>query len=126
MKKGVHCLIILLVLVFAGCQGKGDADLTKAPSGPGAVVVGMTKADVQEAMLDEVRKLQMVGRVKNPYAMEFRKGSDGQIFEVMLYYTGLKAGDNQVSDDELVPIVLLDSRVVGWGWEFLDQVNGDQ
>jgi len=126
MKKGVRCLIILLILIFAGCQGKDEGDLTKAPPGPGGVTIGMTKAEVQEAMLEEVRKLQMVGRVKNPYAMEFRKGSDGQIFEVMLYYTGLKVGDNQVSDDELVPVILEDGKVVGWGWGYLNQVVSNQ
>jgi hypothetical protein len=126
MLRGVPCLILVLVLFIPGCQGEKKSDLEREMPGPGGITVGMTKTEVQSAMLDEVRKLQMVGRVKNPYSTELREGVEGRIYEVMLYYSGLKQGDNQVSDDELMPIVLLEGKVVGWGWEFLDQVNGDQ
>jgi len=126
MLRDVPCLILVLVLFFTGCQGEKESNLEREMPGPGGITVGMTKTEVQSAMLDEVRKLQMVGRVKNPYSTELREGVEGRIYEVMLYYSGLTQGDNRVSDDELMPIVLLEGKVVGWGWEFLDEVTGNQ
>ena len=126
MNKGVQCLILVLALVVTGCQEGKENFPDEGTRGSGGVAVGMTRSDVQAAMLDEVRKLQMVGQVKNPYSTEVRQGAEGQVYEVMFYYKGLEKGDNQVSDDELMPIVLLDGKVVGWGWEFLGEVTSIQ
>lgn len=126
MLKNIPWLIPIIILVFLRCGDKSDRDLAPVSTGPGGVTVGMTRSEVQEIMLGEVQKLQMVGQVKNPYATEFRRGQEGQVYEVMFYYAELKTGDNQVSDDELMPVVLLDGKVVGWGWGFLNQVTSNQ
>ncbi|MCC6758746.1 MAG: hypothetical protein IT395_03870 [Candidatus Omnitrophica bacterium] len=42
-------------------------------------------------------------------------------YAVDYYLVGIKAADEKVSDDELVPVVFLNDRVVGMGWDFLDQ-----
>ena len=35
----------------------------------------------------------------------------------MLYYhTDLKTPDGAVTDDELTPVVLIEDKVIGWGW----------
>ena len=75
-------------------------------------------------MLDEVQQLQMSGRVTNPYATRFIKNVSGESLEVMYYYTGMKKGDDIVTEDELVPIILKDDSVVGWGWKMLEDMVG--
>ncbi|UCF30402.1 MAG: DUF3192 domain-containing protein [bacterium] len=110
-------LTLLLLVLLTGCRHE-DQQAGRA-LGPGGVTRGMTRVQVQEAMLDEVRRLQMVGRVRNPYSTELYRTPQGTIYEVMFYYTGLEAGDNRISDDELVPIILRDGVVEGWGWDEL-------
>ena len=47
-------------------------------------------------------------------------GKDGKTYEVLYYYTDLKAHDDKITNDELTPVVLQDGNV-GWGYPFLDQ-----
>lgn len=42
-------------------------------------------------------------------------------YTVDYYLVGIKAADEKVSDDELVPVVFFNDRVVGMGWDFLNQ-----
>ena len=42
-------------------------------------------------------------------------------YTVDYYLVGIQAADEKVSDDELAPVVFLNDRVVGMGWDFLDQ-----
>ena len=75
-------------------------------------------------MLDEVQLLQMSGKVTNPYSTRYVVDIDGESLEIMYYYTGMKKGDNQVSKEELVPIMLKENAVIGWGWETLEEMVG--
>lgn len=59
--------------------------------------------------------------INNPYRVETLKGKDGQIHEVLFYYTDIKKHDGAITNDELTPIVLLDDKVVAWGWGFLNE-----
>ena len=117
-------LLFLVSLMMPGCSSDwtdpGEGTLT----GPGDVRVGMTRQEVVQAMLEEVQLLQMSGRVTNPYSTRFLKNRDGESLEVMYYYTGMKKGDDLVTEDELVPIILKDDAVVGWGWETLSAMTG--
>ena len=84
----------------------------------------MTRSEVIQIMLEEVQLLQMTGRVTNPYSTQFLENSDGKPLEVMYYYTGMKRGDDLITVDELVPIILMEDAVVGWGWETLEAMTG--
>ena len=42
----------------------------------------------------------------------------------MYYYMGMKKGDNLVTENELVPVILKDNAVAGWGWETLEEMTG--
>ena len=137
MRKIILFIAIVTAVHAAGCRQDQGAltpvpdrqetgALTPEGEGPGGIRVGMTRAQVMEAMLDEVRKLQMSGQVTNPYSTEIRQGTDGVMYEVMFYYTGLERGDNMVSDEELIPVVLTDGQVVGWGWGYLGEVIGNR
>ena len=95
-------------------------------TGPGGVRVGMTRQEVVQAMLDEVQLLQMSGRVTNPYATRFVKNPDGESLEVMYYYMGMRKGDDLVTEEELVPVILKADSVVGWGWEALEEMVGSR
>ena len=92
--------------------------------GPGGVKMGMSRADVIQVMLDEVRLLQMSGQARNPYATRFVNDLRDEQLEVMYYYTGMKKPDDRVTADELMPVILKDDSVVGWGWETLEAMTG--
>ena len=84
----------------------------------------MTRPEVVQTMLDEVQLLQMSGQVTNPYATRYVRNIDGESMEVMYYYTGMKKGDDLVTEDELVPIIMKSGVVTGWGWNTLEDLVG--
>jgi hypothetical protein len=84
----------------------------------------MTRDEVVQTMLDEVQLLQMSGQVTNPYATRFVRNIDGESMEVMYYYTGMKKGDDLVTEEELIPIILKSDVVTGWGWNTLEDLVG--
>ena len=86
--------------------------------------VGMSRPEVIQTMLEEVQLLQMSGQVTNPYATRYVRNIDGESLEVMYYYTGMKKGDDLVTEDELVPIILKSGTLTGWGWNTLEDMVG--
>jgi len=83
------------------------------------VITFPSKADIKR--MERVSESEAARRINNPYRVETLKGKDGQIHQVLFYYTDLKKVDGAITDDELTPIVLLDEKVVGWGWGFLNE-----
>lgn len=127
--SGIRRTIIfafLLASLLTGCSPDKTGTWSESSPGPGGVELGMSRQEVIQAMLDEVQLLQMSGQVTNPYATRFVKDPDGESLEVMYYYMGMKKGDDKVSEDELVPIILKDDTVVGWGWEALEDMAGSR
>jgi hypothetical protein len=59
--------------------------------------------------------------IDNPYLTEVLTDKDGKTYKVLYYYTDMKARDDKITYDELTPVVLQDSKLVGWGYPFLDQ-----
>ncbi len=84
---------------------------------------GMTRQQVDQVMgsdsagglLGTVHRAQ----VANPYRVDTVTGADQTAYEVLFYYTHLTARDDQVSDDELTPVLLHDGKVVAVGYEAL-------
>ena len=135
MIRQIHILAMVALGVFAACapppltidlvRSQNRERLTK-------LSVGMSKDEVLSVMGTETIQTQVrVGtgiyatnqdlmRVTNPWRSETLKSKEGVFVEVLYYLTDMKAADNAVTDDELTPIVLEDSAVVGWGWAFLD------
>ena len=104
-RRSVLFLFIAVLLSLPGCNGD-QADPEKGSLvGPSGVRMGMTRPEVVQTMLDEVQLLQMSGQVTNPYAARFVRNINGESMEVMYYYTGIKMGDDLVTEDELVPIM---------------------
>lgn len=119
-------LVLLLVLVFPGCGKDHPGPPEKGEVGPGGIRLGMSRSEVIQAMLDDVQLLQMSGRVTNPYATLFLEKRDGEPLEVMYYYSGMRRGDDRVSEEELVPVILADNAVIGWGWVTLEEMTGSR
>jgi len=119
-------LVFLFVSLLIGCSPGQPGSGSKPVSGPGGVTLGMTRQEVVQTMLDEVQLLQMSGQVTNPYATRFAKNPDGESLEVMYYYMGMKKGDDLVTEEELLPVILKDNAVVGWGWEALEDMTGSR
>ena len=119
-------LIIGAVLLLSGCGPKATGTGPDVSSGPGGVRLGMTRQEVVQAMLEEVQALQMAGLVQNPYATRFVQGRDGNTVEVMYYYLRMVRGDNVVTEEELIPVILQDGVVAGWGWEALEAKTGSR
>jgi hypothetical protein len=119
-------LVFLFTLLLIGCSPGQQGSSSKPVSGPGGVTLGMTRQEVVQAMLDEVQLLQMSGQVTNPYATRFVKNPDGESLEVMYYYMGMKKGDDLVTEEELLPVILQDNAVVGWGWKALEEMAGSR
>ncbi len=57
--------------------------------------------------------------INNPYKSEMLKGKDGKMFEILYYLTDVRKSDNNISDDELTPLVFENGELIGWGWNFL-------
>lgn len=85
--------------------------------------VGMTRQQVDQIMgtdtaggtLGTVHRAQ----VSNPYRVETVTGADHTPYEILFYYTDLRARDDRVSNDELTPVLLQDGNVVGVGYQAL-------
>ena len=115
--KGPACLLILS-LFFSGCT---SLDQVRAMN-RGKLVqlsLGLSKSEVLQIMGIETIKAGG-DRITNPYRTETLKGEDRRIYEVLFYYTDFKKRDGAVSDDELTPLVIKDGKLIGWGWNFLN------
>ena len=137
-------LFLLPCLVFWGCTLSYDAVETSEKSKSSEMAKmsgmsrrflslrliheGMTKKEVQAALGTEI----VVGyelaepetgqyrpiTLQNPYRAEsLQKGT--QRFDIDYYIVGINQADDQVTDDELVPLVFQKEKLVGMGWIFL-------
>ena len=79
--------------------------------------VGMTKEEVLQIMgVRTYRTIDLTDEdITNPYRSESYQAG-GSVWQVLFYYTDIKADDGAITDDELTPIVLKDGRLDGWGW----------
>jgi len=57
--------------------------------------------------------------IENPYKTGiFIK--DEKRYDVDYYVVGIKVPDDKISDDEVVPLVFFQDKLVGQGWQFLN------
>ncbi len=69
----------------------------------------------------EMSREEVLAVMKYPYRSEFIRMPDGEQLELLFYHTDLKNPDGAITDDELTPVVLVDDKVVGWGWILLNR-----
>lgn len=121
MRKTI--ILLISVLFLSGCatlpelRVRNRENLVK-------LSIGMTKEEVLRIMGTRTTKAYQgwdggfVDIINNPYRSETLQGKD-KTFEVLYYYTDIKKADSAITDDELTPLVFEESKLVGWGWGFL-------
>ena len=129
---------LILTIILTGCASLGYVTLddvrNKNRENLSQLVIGMEKSEVLQVMGTETITTQEITyttwpipdkenkKISNPYKVEVLKGKDGQIYEVLLYYTDIKKMDGAITDDELTPLIIKDGKLQGWGWVFLNEI----
>lgn len=106
---------ILLIFAISGCQGYAGIRADNRASLM-RLDLGMTKDQVLKVM-----GAQGFGDVSNPFKREVIPGKNGEIYDVLYYYTEEIAEKDWESG--VTPVVLNDGKVVGWGWRYLDDAD---
>lgn len=83
--------------------------------------LGMTKDDVFKVMGNYIKEVKDLYNNRdvftNPYRTSVFEVKSEKI-EILYYHTDVKDLDGAVSDDELTPLVLIDGKLTGWGWDY--------
>jgi hypothetical protein len=114
--------IILSVLVLAGCANPYASMRDGNRAALNKIELGMSKIAVVSVMGERSAEGQG-GRYENPYKRETIKGTDGNTYEILYYYTQ-EIGERPI-ETGLTPIVLSSGKVVGIGWGYLDSIAGN-
>ncbi|HSV43777.1 MAG TPA: hypothetical protein VLJ10_04400 [Candidatus Bathyarchaeia archaeon] len=56
--------------------------------------------------------------LQNPYRSESYQAGN-KTFLIEYYVMGINQSDDQITDDELTPLIYEQDRLTGWGWDFL-------
>ncbi|MEK6900816.1 MAG: DUF3192 domain-containing protein [Nanoarchaeota archaeon] len=118
MRASIIGLAISLLLV--GCASL-DAIRTQNRQRLLSLSPGMSKQEVLSIMGTKTIKARADDGsiINNPYRTEMYQ-SQGHTFELLLYYTDKKHLDYAITDDELTPLIIMDGKLDGWGWSYLD------
>ncbi len=98
----VHLLILPFILSAISCISPGK-------------IRERNRNNLSRLTLDMSRQ-QVLTVMKRPYRSETLSLSNGKRLELLYYHTDLKTPDGAVTDDELTPVVLIEGKVIGWGW----------
>ena len=116
----VFSAIFLVILICSGCSAYKAQDIRMYNREQLVnLELGMNREMVMETMGNESFDTDVA--INNPYRIEVFQPEEGVTVEVLYYYTDVKDDDNAISDEELMPIVLVNGDVVGWGWVCLRQ-----
>jgi hypothetical protein len=84
---------------------------------------GMTREQVREVMgtepMEYNRGLFRTAAIPNPWDEEAHVVG-GESVAILYYVTNIQDSDGEIGDDELTPLVLVQGRLAGWGWPFLE------
>jgi len=81
----------------------------------GEVIIGYQMEDVKNKYYKPVT-------VNNPYRRQ-DVGIGSETYEVDFYLLGIKTADGKVTDDELVPLVFHNNKLIGSGWPYLNSLK---
>ncbi|MCB9771675.1 MAG: hypothetical protein H6754_03920 [Candidatus Omnitrophica bacterium] len=133
-----RCVILGLSILLAGC-----ASVETGPAKPSNTDImqhrfislsqlrtGLTRAEVVTllgkeivmgyALVDEAGDQYKPITVGNPYRVEVIE-KNKKMYAVDYYLIGIKTADDTVSDDELVPLIFNNDRLIGIGWDFFNR-----
>ena len=117
------------LFLFVSCAPPPTTEAVRAYNRErlGYLSVGMPKSEVLRVMGNKTFVTFEGWVVNNPYRTEVRQDDNGTVMEVLYYYTDVRSRDDAVSEDELTPIILVNDKVIGWGWTFFnDKVQKQQ
>lgn len=116
--------LLMAAILLSGCSSlylePGELLRTQNAANINKLSAGMNQATVMELMGQDPAK-GLFYWIDNPYRSETLTGRDGKSYEVLYYYTDLKQRDDKITDDELTPLVFENSKLIGWGYPFLDR-----
>ena len=131
--------IIVLSFCLGGCmsnvvynpmQTSSPAELLLNESGFKALQNGMTLDEVHKTMGQELvigYTFQEPGykplTIPNPYKSEALKGTG---FLIEYYIEAIRQPDNIVKDNELMPLIFRDGKLIGRGWSLANSLRPSQ
>ena len=124
-KKYWFSAIVLLTLsvIFGGCT-TCDEIRSKNRERLLQLSAGMTKQEVLDITGRRRVCCTTTGAttkiINNPYSSEILVAK-GKTLEVLYYYTDRKHAGFAVRDEDLTPVIFEDGRLIGWGWNFLNE-----
>ena len=113
--------LILMCVTLSACASLEQirADNRQKLTGLSA---GMSKQEVLSLMGTKTVRSGDGTIVTNPHRTEMYRAKNS-VFELLLYYTEIKKSDGAITDDELIPLVLKDGKLDGWGWSYWENVT---
>ncbi|MBI4243208.1 MAG: DUF3192 domain-containing protein [Planctomycetes bacterium] len=117
--------VLCLPLIINGCASSSNTTLddvrTSNRENLPKLTVGMKKNQVLGMMGTKTIVTKDGSKINNPYTSETVMDSDGQVYEILFYYTNLNSIDDVISQDELTPVILTNDTLAGWGWNLLKE-----
>jgi hypothetical protein len=109
-RSGSRLVVLTVVLAsLTGCEDKNIRNLT----------VGIPRDSVIKVL---AQGSSATDSTPNVYREE-RYLNEGHFITMLMYSnTGTKEGEQTIPDEQLIPVVLVDDTLTGWGWEHHDSV----
>jgi hypothetical protein len=127
----LRAIVLFVGLLYLGACANSGSFRAKNRMNLLKLSAGMPKQEVIRIMgVGEFKVCCPIYTVTNPHRTEAHQAG-GSSWEILYYYTDKKtetyntpAGTNAgvIQDDELMPIVLRDGRLDGWGWSYWNDV----
>ncbi len=116
-------IYMLLVLVFiSGCAGLSMYEAIK----PNKANLMKLKVDMPEGQVMKIMGDNPISSksmsIDNPYRVESLNMASGS-YRIVYYVIQVVVDDDIISDEELTPIVFKDGKLVGWGWNFMENIR---
>jgi hypothetical protein len=114
----------LIFLALIGCSPMYKVDLSDKFRAVNrdrlnSLSLGMNKSQVLDVM--GTVPYEYYGNItNNPYRVEAYTIKQ-DVVNVIFYWTDVRERDGAITEDELTPIVLINDKVVGWGWTQWEQ-----
>jgi len=113
-------LLVAIVVLF-GCATFSNETVYANERKINGFSIGMTKEAVMQTMGS--KPIISEGQeFNNPYRSEVITGVDKK-YEVLYYATDVNVNDGIISDNEVTPVVFLDGKLIGWGWDFMQTIR---
>ncbi|MFH1441154.1 MAG: DUF3192 domain-containing protein [Candidatus Omnitrophota bacterium] len=120
VKKIVY--LLLMFMLISGCAGLSMYEaVSPNKSNLAKLRVDMPEDEAMKIMGDKPISSSSMS-IDNPYRVESMEAATGS-YKIVYYVTQVVLDDDTISDEELTPIVFKDGKLVGWGWNFMENLR---